>query len=135
MDEQAAVEGPHTSLGTLQECHWLARDVVRRLSSIDVPALIIHPREDDLSDLSNTMFLQRQLGGIVHCLVLDDSYHFITIDRQRDVVIERTADFISFVEQRVAAKQPEKIHATPTVVAGREFQPAPAIRPAPSGTV
>jgi carboxylesterase len=110
-----------TSLGTLQESHWLVRDVVRRLKSIKAPALIIHPREDDISDLSNTIYLQRRLGGLVECLVLDDSYHLITVDRQRDLVMNRTADFISFVERHTARTRPNSTPPRPSVVAGREF--------------
>jgi carboxylesterase len=110
-----------TSLGTLQESHWLVRDVVRRLKSIKAPALIIHPREDDISDLSNTIYLQRRLGGLVECLVLDDSYHLITVDRQRDLVMNRTADFISFIERLTARKRPNSTPPRPSVVAGREF--------------
>jgi carboxylesterase len=117
--------GTHsTSLGMLQESHWLVRDVVRRLPSIKAPAIIIHPREDDISDLSNTIFLHRRLGGLVECWVLDDSYHLITIDRQRDVVMNRTADFVSFVERYAVRQQPELARSRPTLVAGREH-PAP----------
>ena len=111
----------YTSLGTLQESHWLVHDVVGRLSSIKAPALIIHPREDDISDLSNTIYLQRRLGGLVECLVLDDSYHLITIDRQRDLVLNRTADFISFIERHAARKRSESARPRPSVIAGREF--------------
>lgn len=94
-----------TPLGAMREGHKLVRDVKRRLSSIKTPTLVIHPREDDISDLSNAIMLQRKLGGMVECVVLDDSYHIVTIDRQRDVVIERTADFAAFVERRRAGRK------------------------------
>ena len=117
----------YTSLGTLQESYWLVRDVTRRLSSIKAPAMIMHPREDDISDLSNTIYLQRRLGGLVECLVLDDSYHRITLDRQRDIVMNRTADFITFIERYVAREGRKSLRPRPSVVAGREFL-------APAGT-
>jgi carboxylesterase len=133
--DKTADAGTHsTSLGMLQESHWLVRDVVRRLSSIKAPAIIIHPREDDISDLSNTLFLQRRLGGLVEAWVLDDSYHLITIDRQRDVVMNRTADFVSFVERHAVRQQPELGRARPTLVAGREY-PLQPIHPVPGGSV
>lgn len=89
-----------TPLGALREADRLVRDVEKRLPSIKIPTLIIHPREDDISDLSNAIYLQRHLGGLVELLVLDDSYHIVTVDRQRDLVIERTTDFIAFVERQ-----------------------------------
>ena len=134
-DKSLEADAHSTSLGVMQESHRLVRDVVRRLSSIKAPAIIIHPREDDISDLSNTIFLQRQLGGLVECWVLDDSYHLITVDRQRDVVMNRTADFVSFVERYAVRQRPELARARPTLVAGREY-PAPLqpIQPAPGGS-
>jgi carboxylesterase len=89
-----------TPLGAMREADRLVRDVKRRLPSIKAPALVVHPREDDISDLSNAILLQRQLGGLVECLVLDDSYHIVTVDRQRDLLIERTADFMTVIERR-----------------------------------
>ena len=114
-----------TSLGTLQESHWLTRDVIRRLSSIKAPALIVHPREDDISDISNAIYLQRRLGGLVDFWVLDDSYHLITIDRQRDVVMTRTAEFISFIERYSKRQFAAPRRAQPAIVAGREFASPP----------
>jgi carboxylesterase len=92
-----------TPLGALNQADKLVRDVERRLRSIKTPALIVHPREDDISDLSNAIYLQRRLGGLTECMVLDDSYHIVTVDRQRDIVIDRAANFIEFIERRIAS--------------------------------
>ena len=74
------------------------------LPRIRTPALIVHAREDDISDLSNTIYLQRKLGGLVDTLVLDDSYHIVTIDRQRSLVIDRSASFARWIG-RLAEKK------------------------------
>lgn len=85
------------------ELRRLVRDVKPRLPAIAQPALIVHPRDDDLSSLANAQFLQRALGGVVQTCVLDDCYHMVTLDRQRDLLVERTKAFakwaISHVEQ------------------------------------
>ena len=60
----------------------------------------MHPREDDISSLNNAFYLQKHLGGLVDTLVLDDSYHLITLDRQRDLVIERMATFAAWAAER-----------------------------------
>lgn len=72
----------------------LVRVVKRNLGACLAPAIIVHPRHDDQSDLSNSMILQKGLGGYVETVVLDDSYHMITLDRQRDIVMERAVDFL-----------------------------------------
>jgi carboxylesterase len=75
------------------EMRWLADTVKRQLGGIRQPTLIVHPREDDRASLNNAAYLQRSLGGMVETFVLDDSYHIVTVDRQRDLVVARAAAF------------------------------------------
>ena len=74
--------------------------VKRELKSIATPALILHPRNDDIASLDNSLYLQRKLGGMVEMVVLDDSYHIITLDRQRHIVVERAAEFAQSIARR-----------------------------------
>ena len=71
------------------------------LASITQPALILHPREDDRASLRNAHYLEWNLGGRVETVVLEDSYHVITLDRQRDVVLEKTISFAEAIAGRV----------------------------------
>ncbi|MGE5511096.1 MAG: alpha/beta hydrolase [Bacteroidota bacterium] len=84
--------------------------VKKELRKITTPALIIHPREDDIASLGNALYLQRKLGGLVDTVVLDDSYHIVTLDRQRHVVVERSIAFAEAIEksadQRAAIARP-----------------------------
>jgi len=90
----------HTPSRSIRELWRLVARVKPDLPTIKVPALIVQARDDDVSALSNAIYLQRRLGGLVECVVLDDSYHLVTIDRQRDLVIDRSADFIAFVARK-----------------------------------
>ena len=82
---------------------WRLVDVVRpNLYRIKTPTLLVQARDDDVSSLSNSVYLMRHLGGIVDLTVLDDSYHIVTIDQQRTIVIDRT---IRFVETIATNKQ------------------------------
>src|SRR5262249_30135102 len=72
--------------------------VVRRsLHKVSQPALIVHPRADDVASLKNAQYLQEHLGGLVDTLVLDNSYHMVTLDQQRHLVAERTASFVTWL--------------------------------------
>ncbi|HEX5999227.1 MAG TPA: alpha/beta fold hydrolase [Hyphomicrobiaceae bacterium] len=75
------------------EMRWLVDVVKRELAGIRQPTLIVHPREDDRASLGNAAYLQGALGGLVETCVLDDSYHIVTVDRQRDLVVNRAAAF------------------------------------------
>lgn len=90
--------------GLVWEFKALARDVRRRLGEITQHAAIFHPREDDQSDISNAFKLQRKLAGLVEVTVLDDSYHMVTLDRQRSVVVERTVEFVQRLTQKIEEK-------------------------------
>ena len=85
---------------------WTMMDIIKtELGSIKKPVFIAHAREDDMASLKNPFYLQKNLGGIVETLVLDDSYHLVTIDRQRDIVIERAIGFIDWVIERATGQR------------------------------
>ena len=94
--------------GPMLEFRWLVKIVKKQLSSIKQPALVLHPREDDRADLANAFHLQRNLGGPVDVTVLDDCYHIVTIDKQRDIVAERTVAFVDRLHA-AAAKLASKL--------------------------
>jgi len=90
--------------GAVLEHRWLVSAVKRVMASVTQRVLIIHSRQDDFADLSNATYLQRTLTGMVDVVVLDDSYHLVTVDRQRHVVVNRTLDFASRVATEPARK-------------------------------
>ena len=90
---QAGVQG--TPAVALRELWRLVAVTRPSLGAVSAPTLIVHPREDDVSSLRNVHELQQRLGGLVETLILDDSYHLITLDRQRGLVLERSLEFLA----------------------------------------
>jgi len=84
---------------SLYQFWQLVDDMKLRFSSIKLPVFIAHPREDDLASIKNAFYLQEKLGGLVEMLVLDDSYHLVTIDRQWKVLVDRAVRFAQGIEQ------------------------------------
>lgn len=91
--------------GTVYEFFRLVRSVRPLLGRINHHTLIFHPRQDDQSDMKNTMTLQRKLAGMVEVCVLDDSYHLVTLDRQRNYVADRTIEFCERVLAQAAQRK------------------------------
>lgn len=90
--------------GAVLELRWLVDQVRKQIPNIKQPALLIQSREDDRSSFaSNSGYLQKHLGGAVETVVLDDSYHIITIDRQKDLVVQRSAEFVDRLIADLAA--------------------------------
>jgi carboxylesterase len=67
------------------------------LSKVIQPTLIVHSRQDDYADLNNATYLQEELTGSVDLVVLEDSYHMVTLDKERQVVLEQTQNFVNKV--------------------------------------
>ncbi|OYW55176.1 MAG: alpha/beta hydrolase [Hyphomicrobium sp. 32-62-53] len=86
----------------------LVEAVLPEIARITAPVLMLHPREDEYADLSNASYLQETLGGPADLVVLDDSYHLVTVDRQRGVVLERT---LAFLEDLTGTARDEQIAA------------------------
>jgi carboxylesterase len=105
----AAKGGPSVPVctpgGAALERWRLAKIVARLVGRVTQPAIILHPRDDDYAGLSNAFFLQKTLNGVVDLVVLDDSYHLITIDRQRHIVVERTLAFVDRLVSTVKAAE------------------------------
>jgi carboxylesterase len=79
-----------TPSGSLKEMWDLIAVTRRELAQVKCPTLLVHSREDDIADLRNAFEIQRALGGLVDAVILDDSYHLVTIDQQHEIVIERS---------------------------------------------
>jgi carboxylesterase len=102
-DVSATAGLPGTPGRSMLEFRRLVKGVESRLGVIRQPALVVHPREDDRASLGNAAMLQKRLGGLVYTVVLDDSYHVVTLDRQRDLVNESLIDFGHKVARRAGA--------------------------------
>jgi carboxylesterase len=95
-----------TPLRSFANFNQLVALVKPDLDKVRQPALIVHPRDDDMASLKNAQYLQAHLGGLVDTVVLDDSYHMVTLDQQRHIVADRSTDFVNRVE--AAARSAEQ---------------------------
>lgn len=111
---------------TMLELRRLAKTVRRSLGSIRQPVLLLHPREDDRASIRNAFYLQEHLGGRVEAVVLEDSYHIVTLDRQRHVVLERTSRFVREVSGDIGARKAASRVVRPAHISPLHMAPVPA---------
>jgi carboxylesterase len=83
------------------EVRWLVQRVREEIAQVRQPTLIVHPREDDRASLRNLHYLQTSLGGLTETVVLNDSYHIVTLDRQRQIVVARSLEFAQRLQQGI----------------------------------
>lgn len=100
---------PITPGEAIFEHRRLSKAVQTLVPFVRQPALIVHPLEDDYAGLSNATWLRDTLAGDVDMLVLDDSYHIVTIDRQRHLVVEAIDRFVRQVTGEGAERETARV--------------------------
>jgi carboxylesterase len=83
----------------LAEMVMLASTVRGELPRVRAPCLVAHATDDDVASVGNAYLVRDRVSGPVQMLLLDDSYHRITIDRERRQLIAAATDFFA----RIAA--------------------------------
>lgn len=81
----------------LADLHQLSRNVRRLLPQVKAPCLVAHATEDDVASLRNAQLVLRRVSGPTELLLLDNSFHMITIDRERRTLIEHSIRFFNAV--------------------------------------
>jgi carboxylesterase len=88
----APAAGLSSTPGTSMRELWRLVDIVKKnLPGLSTPTLLIHARNDDIAHLRNSVYVQRRLGGPAELLLLENSYHIITVDQERNTVCDATA--------------------------------------------
>jgi carboxylesterase len=101
---QAGLRGnPWHALADLQA---LSARVRRALPRVTAPCLVVHAAEDDVASIENAQLVARRVRGPVEMVLLHDSYHMITIDRERGTLIERSVAFVRRVAGEPARPEP-----------------------------
>jgi len=74
----------------------LAAATKKVMPRVTAPALILHAQEDDLASVKNAEYVEQHIGSEKKIKVLlDDSYHMITMDNQRAQVTEKLIQFFT----------------------------------------
>jgi carboxylesterase len=81
-------------LACVRQVDRLRQWVMTDLKSMACSTLIIHAREDELTSLNSANFLAEQIGGAkARMVVLENSYHMICIDNDREHVARCVLEF------------------------------------------
>jgi carboxylesterase len=68
--------------------------LMKGAKDIRCPTLVVHAREDELTSLRSANFLVEQIGGgRARMVVLEDSYHMICVDNDREIVAKNVLEF------------------------------------------
>ncbi len=82
---------------SLAELFKLSRKVRKQLPEVTSPCLVAHAVDDDIASIGNAHLVAARISAPFEMLLLKDSYHMITIDRERRTLIARTSDFFQHI--------------------------------------
>lgn len=99
---------PYRSLAEMQ---FMVKIIRKELKKIKVPCLVMHSTEDDIADIkTNGQFVIDVIQSSKRFVKLTESYHLITIDRQRKIVIDETIQFFNQIIQHKLVKSSEETY-------------------------
>ena len=80
----------------LREHDRLQKYLLREMANTAAPpTLVLHANEDEVASLENVRFIQMNWKtSLLHCHVLENSYHMISWDNDRAEVCQKVVDFL-----------------------------------------
>ena len=114
---------------SLAELFLLSRSVRRALPRVTAPCLIAHASDDDIANVRNAKLVQRRVSGPTELLLLMDSYHMITIDRERRTLIAQSARFFDTIANTRILVQAAARARYPTATGRHSRQQSGALLP------
>ena len=82
-------------LECIRQVDRLRAMVMKAASHIRCPTLVVHAREDELTSLRSAHFMVEAIGGgRARMVILEDSYHMICVDNDREIVAKNVLEFL-----------------------------------------
>jgi len=79
----------------LKQMYALNDQMEKKYEKIKAPTLLLHAKNDDLSHYRNSEYIYKKITAPKEMHLLEDSYHMIHIDKERDKVAKMTTDFFN----------------------------------------
>jgi carboxylesterase len=84
---------PAVTFAELLKYSWYLK---KNMKNVKKPTLIMHPEEDDICDVKNAQYIYDHIGSDSKRFVrLKNSYHIVTIDNDKDIVLSETIQFLN----------------------------------------
>ena len=91
----SAIGATNVPMNHIYHATRLIRHVKRNLAAVEAPALVVHAVDDDTASVRSADFVTDHIGSpVVRKVFLNDSYHMVTMDNERDVVVRETREFL-----------------------------------------
>ncbi|WP_159016156.1 alpha/beta hydrolase [Cognatiluteimonas profundi] len=106
--DSSAAGLPGNPWDSLADLYVLSARVRRRLPDVTAPCLVAHAEEDDIAHVRNAYLVANRVNAPVELLLLKDSYHMITLDRDRRLLADRLGAFFA----QIVRQDHASVHAS-----------------------
>lgn len=93
------IGNPWHSLADMYELSGIVR---RQLPQVRVPCIVIHAANDDVASAKNARLVVERVSAPTELVLLENSYHMVTIDRERHIVFKRSTEFFKRIMDEAA---------------------------------
>lgn len=85
----------------------LSKIVIKNLKEIDIPILLIHSKEDDLTSVKSAEIVYNKISSKdKEKIILYDSYHMVLYDNEKEFVFNKALEFLnSHIETSLKEKE------------------------------
>jgi carboxylesterase len=99
----------YTPLRSVVQFNAFSALMKKELKNISIPLITFHSREDDFADISNSVEIVNSVAGKAELVVLEDSYHIIVLDKQRNHVLYKSHEYIESIKQQNRKEQEKRV--------------------------
>lgn len=87
----------------LYEVDKLIKYIQDKLSCVTSPTLVVHSLDDDMASYKNAEYVKKHIGSeLVEIVYLNNSYHIITLDNEKELV---ALNLIRFIKQNSKSRK------------------------------
>lgn len=83
-------------MSCIYELLKLSKYAQKNMFKVQAPVLLMHAKEDDLTSPKSAEFVYKNIGSNIRKYIqLEDSYHLVVMDNERDFVFQTSIDFLN----------------------------------------
>ena len=83
-------------MSCIYELLKLSKFAQKNMFRVQAPVLLMHAKEDDLTSVKGSQFVYRNVGSSIRKYIeLEDSYHLVVMDNEREFVFNTSIDFLN----------------------------------------
>ena len=91
---ESAAGAASLPMTNVYQARRLIADTRKRLKDVRAPALIVHAIEDDVASIRSARYVEQNISSpISEMVLLQNSYHIISMDNEKRIVAQKTIDF------------------------------------------